>query len=47
MKIYLKALNPDEVIRRLLAGEVLRDDDSKTEILGQSKTGQAQRPIIL
>lgn len=31
-KTYLKDLKPDEVIRRLLAGEVLREDDSKIKI---------------
>lgn len=29
-KTYLKDLKPDEVIRRLKAGEVLKDKDSKT-----------------
>lgn len=30
MKTYLKDLTPEEVIRRLKAGEVLKEDDSKT-----------------
>lgn len=31
-KTYLKDLTPEEVIRRLQAGEVLREDDSKIKI---------------
>ena len=30
MKTYLKDLTPEEVIRRLKTGEVLKEDDSKT-----------------